>query len=139
MEIADIFVLNKADRDGADKAIVEIQSMLHLRKKSEWQPEVVKAIAIQGEGIDELADQIDKHRKFLQQKKLLTKKRRERVSRKIQSLIRHRLEEAFWDETNSNILQKQLDKMNDSQISPNRVVEQLLKNFKRKMEKHHEE
>jgi len=68
----------------------------------------------------------------------LTKKRRERASRKIQSLIRHRLEEVFWDETNSNILQKQLDKMNDSQISPNRVVEQLLKNFKRKMEKHHE-
>ncbi len=66
MEIADFFVLNKADRDGAQNAIVEIESMLHLRAPRDWNPKVLRAVASQGEGIFEIAEMISMHRKFLE-------------------------------------------------------------------------
>ena len=67
MEIADIFVINKADRDNADKAVIDIQSNLQLNnKESPWEPPVLKTIALTGDGISELIEQIDKHRCFLE-------------------------------------------------------------------------
>jgi LAO/AO transport system kinase len=67
MEIADIFVMNKADRDNADKAVIDIQSNLQLNsKESPWKPPVLKTIALTGDGISELIEQIDKHRCFLE-------------------------------------------------------------------------
>ena len=67
MEIADIFVINKADRDNADKAVIDIQSNLQLNnKESPWKPPVLKTIALTGDGISELIEQIDKHRCFLE-------------------------------------------------------------------------
>jgi LAO/AO transport system kinase len=67
MEIADIFVINKADRDNADKAVIDIQSNLQLNnKENPWKPPVLKTIALTGDGISELIEQIDKHRCFLE-------------------------------------------------------------------------
>ena len=59
-EIADIFVVNKADREGADRAVTEIQAALTLREGSEdtWQPPVLKTEATRGVGISELRDAI---------------------------------------------------------------------------------
>ena len=56
MEIADVFVVNKADRDGADRAVAEIEGMLSLRDRQpdEWRPPVVKTSAAAGDGIDDL-------------------------------------------------------------------------------------
>ena len=67
MEIADIFVMNKADRDNADNAVIDIQSNLQLNNKDRpWKPPVLKTIALTGDGISELIEQIDKHRCFLE-------------------------------------------------------------------------
>jgi LAO/AO transport system kinase len=67
MEIADIFVMNKADREGADKAVIDIQSNLQLNnKKRPWKPLVLKTVALTGEGIPELIEQIEQHRRFLE-------------------------------------------------------------------------
>jgi LAO/AO transport system kinase len=67
MEIADIFVMNKADREGADKAVIDIQSNLQLNnKKRPWKPLVLRTVALTGEGIPELIGQIEKHRCFLE-------------------------------------------------------------------------
>jgi LAO/AO transport system kinase len=67
MEIADIFVINKADRDNADKSVIDIQSNLQLNSKAiPWKPPVLKTIALTGEGISELIEQIAKHRCFLE-------------------------------------------------------------------------
>jgi len=67
MEIADIFVMNKADREGADKAVIDIQSNLQLNnKKRPWKPQVLKTVALTGEGIPELIEQIEQHRRFLE-------------------------------------------------------------------------
>jgi len=67
MEIANIFVVNKADREGADKAVIDIQSNLQLNNKEKpWKPPVLRTVALTGEGISELIGQIEQHRCFLE-------------------------------------------------------------------------
>jgi LAO/AO transport system kinase len=66
MEIADIFVVNKADRENADKAVMDIQSNLQMNKESPWKPPVLKATALTGEGIPELVEKIEEHRCFIE-------------------------------------------------------------------------
>ncbi len=63
MEIADIFVVNKSDRDGANTFIKNIIQLVHSKVASEWNIPVIKGIATKGEGVDELIAAIDKHNK----------------------------------------------------------------------------
>jgi LAO/AO transport system kinase len=67
LEIADVFVINKADRDGADGTYRDIQGMISLadRGPEEWRPRVVRAVATRGEGIDDIFTAIGKHRDWL--------------------------------------------------------------------------
>jgi LAO/AO transport system kinase len=64
MEIADIFVVNKADRDGADRTVASIESLLSLQafKPGEWRPPIVKTEATSGKGIPELVEAIERLR-----------------------------------------------------------------------------
>lgn len=67
MEIADIFVVNKADRESADKAVMDIQAMLQLNdKKTAWKQPILKTTALTGEGVPELVEKIEEHRRFLE-------------------------------------------------------------------------
>lgn len=66
MEIADVFVVNKADRDNANKTAMDIQAILQLSgKEGGWQPSVLKTVALTGEGVKELVDRLEEHRAFL--------------------------------------------------------------------------
>jgi LAO/AO transport system kinase len=76
MEIADIFVINKSDREGADRVEREIRSMQSLAIRSDkWTPPIVKAVATDGKGIPELAKAIVNYEQFLEQKDLLLRKK----------------------------------------------------------------
>ncbi|MDH5448516.1 MAG: methylmalonyl Co-A mutase-associated GTPase MeaB [Candidatus Bathyarchaeota archaeon] len=67
MEIGDIFVINKADRKNANKAVTDIQAMLQLsNEKNKWIPTIVKTIATTGEGTTQLLEKIDEHTKHLE-------------------------------------------------------------------------
>jgi LAO/AO transport system kinase len=67
LEIGDVYVVNKADRDGADTLRRELRSMLALAERSEgdWRPPIVKTIAAKGEGLDEVVAEIDRHAEWL--------------------------------------------------------------------------
>jgi LAO/AO transport system kinase len=68
MEIADIFVVNKADRENADKTVIDIQAILQLdNKERAWKPPVLKTVALTGEGIPELVKKLEEHRDYLEQ------------------------------------------------------------------------
>lgn len=68
MEIADIFVVNKADRENADKTAMDIQAMLQLGNgERDWKPPIVKTVALTGKGVRELVEKLEEHRCFLQQ------------------------------------------------------------------------
>jgi LAO/AO transport system kinase len=67
LEIGDVFVVNKADREGADRTTRELENMLEMRKAVEgsWSPKVVKTVAQRGTGVEELVDEILAHREYL--------------------------------------------------------------------------
>jgi LAO/AO transport system kinase len=67
MEIADIFVVNKADRENADKTAIDILAMLQMSsKKVRWKPPVLKTVALTGEGVPELVEKLEEHMRFLE-------------------------------------------------------------------------
>jgi LAO/AO transport system kinase len=61
MEIADVFVINKADRDGVNTFMKNIVQLVHSKPLNDWEIPVIKAIATKGEGVEELIAAIDKH------------------------------------------------------------------------------
>jgi LAO/AO transport system kinase len=88
MEIADIFVVNKADRDGADAAYRDIQGMISLgdRSAGEWRPMVLRAVASRGEGIDEIIAAVDKHQAWLADSGELDRRRRRRACAEVEAI-----------------------------------------------------
>ncbi|TMB48143.1 MAG: methylmalonyl Co-A mutase-associated GTPase MeaB [Chloroflexi bacterium] len=66
LEIASIFVVNKADIEGHARAVTELRSMLHLAPKGGWKPPIVATVAVRGEGIDELWEAVLAHRRHLE-------------------------------------------------------------------------
>jgi LAO/AO transport system kinase len=96
MEIADIFVINKSDREGADRVEREIRSMQTLSIRSDqWAPPIVKTVASEGKGISELAAAIASYEQYLRQKDLLLKKKitnwRERLIEMLRDSLFERL------------------------------------------------
>jgi LAO/AO transport system kinase len=67
LEIADVFVVNKADREGAARMKSELELMLQLRPSSGWQVPVLLVVAVDGAGVPELVDVIAQHRRYLEQ------------------------------------------------------------------------
>src|SRR5437588_1179084 len=65
-EIADIFVVNKADREGADRVKAELELNVHLRPATGWQPPVLMTQAAQDKGVDQLVGAIGKHHEYLE-------------------------------------------------------------------------
>ncbi|MPZ28851.1 MAG: methylmalonyl Co-A mutase-associated GTPase MeaB [Micromonosporaceae bacterium] len=98
LEIADVFVVNKADRDGADATYHDIQGMIGLadRAPGQWRPQVVRAVATRPSGIDEILAAIDKHRDWLRTHDQLRRRREQRAAAEIEAIVlaglRHRIE-----------------------------------------------
>jgi len=120
MEIADVFVVNKADRENAGKTLSDIQAMLQLNSKERgWKPPILKTVALTGEGVGELVDNLEEHRCFLEREDgcrrdlLRTKAETELVEalkeRVVSSIIDDLREKGKLDEVLQKILTKKLD------------------------------
>jgi len=99
MEIADVFVINKSDREGAERVEREIRAMqtLALRKDS-WTPPIVKTVASEGQGIAELAAAIAEYEKFQAKAGLAAKKRAENWRERLLEMLREELMERLLRE-----------------------------------------
>jgi LAO/AO transport system kinase len=88
LEIADVFVVNKADRDGADATHRDIQGMIALgeRGPGDWRPPVIRAVAAQGTGIDHVLAAIAKHRAWLAEHDQLQARREYRASAEVENI-----------------------------------------------------
>ncbi|WP_327680769.1 methylmalonyl Co-A mutase-associated GTPase MeaB [Kitasatospora sp. NBC_00458] len=89
LEIGDLFVVNKADRDGADATARELNHMLGLgeaREPGAWRPPIVKTVAARGEGVDEVVEALEKHRAWLDEHGELAVRRRRRAAEEIQAI-----------------------------------------------------
>jgi len=97
LEIADLFVVNKADKEGAGDAARDLKSMLRMGPKMEWTPPVVRTSTVTSQGIDELWDAIDQHRKHQESTGALEEKRRRRILDEVKSMVAFRLRERAAD------------------------------------------
>jgi LAO/AO transport system kinase len=118
MEIADIFVVNKADRQNADKSLSEIQAMLEMNtEKKGWKPSVLKTTALTGEGITELLARIEEHKEYLK-KGALEASRKDKVDAELVEAIKQKIAESMiedlkrkgeWEKLRQEILAKETD------------------------------
>ncbi|HZD18207.1 MAG TPA: methylmalonyl Co-A mutase-associated GTPase MeaB [Actinomycetota bacterium] len=91
LEVADVFVVNKADRDGAAAAVRDLTQMLRMGPELAWTPPVVSTAAAQGRGLDELWTAIEEHRGYLEASGELETGRRARLFREVEGLTAERL------------------------------------------------
>ncbi len=97
MEIGDIFVVNKSDREGSDRLALEIEMVLEMRNKSnQWHPPVIKTIATENTGIEELYSSIVEHRNFLKTSNLLNERKAKNIRHEIIELVEENLKEQMW-------------------------------------------
>ncbi len=91
LEIADLFVINKADHPGADRLASDLEAMLSLGEPRPWRPPLVKTIATDGTGVAELAAAIDRHARFLREGDGLARRRRAGLRVRFLEILRERL------------------------------------------------
>ncbi len=138
MEIADVFVVNKADREGADKMARAIEALLdmdpaaHAPAGARWRPPVLLTTASTGDGVPALAAAIDRHRAHLEATGGLTAKRRARVEQRIRHLVEERLWSAFesgaaWTEE----ARRATEEVVSGRSTPHAVARRLIEHFRR--------
>jgi LAO/AO transport system kinase len=129
MEIGDIFVINKSDREGADVLALALKTMLHLKLKEsdDWEPRVIKTVGTQNKGIEDLYQEILRYRVYLESNGKLLKKRKENLVKQINELVNSRLEVKFWTDEKKIMLDKRIDKIIERENSPYDFVEDLFK------------
>jgi LAO/AO transport system kinase len=91
LEIGDVFVVNKADRDGVPATIHDLQGMLDLAGERAWRPPVLETVATEDRGVDALLDAIQRHRAQLEGSGELAQRRERRIADEIRALVLDRL------------------------------------------------
>lgn len=133
MEIGDIFVVNKADREGADKLIAEIEMMLHLDKCSKKNPPIVKTIGTENVGIEKLWVEIDRLFSNLQNNGNLYQRRKNRIKKEIYDLFLQNWQDMFFQLTGEKKLGKEVEMVLNQEIDPYSVVNKLTEIFKKEI------
>jgi LAO/AO transport system kinase len=88
LEVGDVFIVNKADRDGADQVVRDLRGTVRLAERGpgEWRQPIVKTVAVRREGLDEVMEAIDKHRAWLERSGELDRRRLQRVRDEIEAI-----------------------------------------------------
>jgi LAO/AO transport system kinase len=129
MEIADLFVLNKSDREGADQAVGALKTILLLRvthAEGEWIPDVVKTVGTSGEGVPELAAAIDAHREHMAEHGTLETRRARRERDRVRELVEDQLRHSFWSDDRLAELERRMPLVVRRELSPLEVADALI-------------
>ncbi len=127
MEIGDLFVINKADREGAERAAYAINTALEMRApQSGWQPPVVMTVASQGSGVEEVVGRFEEHLIHLQGHAGLERRRRQRLERHLEDLVRARLWGDFRSRLSGTRWRAGVDALMRRERTPHQVAARLL-------------
>jgi len=153
MEIAELYVINKSDRPGADKLKNEVEVMLGIRRgnafvnvrphhgpgaapggkgrqtgdASEWEAPVLMTVASKGEGLPGLIAALDKHYEYLERTGKLVERRKRRLAARTRAVVNRAIRQWVWDETRAeDLLSKSLDDVAAGTRSPYEVAAEVL-------------
>ncbi|WP_407549920.1 methylmalonyl Co-A mutase-associated GTPase MeaB [Streptomyces sp. Pv4-95] len=129
LEIGDVYVVNKADRDGADATARELNHMLGLgesRAPGDWRPPIVKTVAARGEGVDEVVEALEKHRAWMEERDVLAQRRRSRAAREVETIAVTALRERIGDLSGDRRLDALAERIVAGDTDPYRAADELV-------------
>jgi LAO/AO transport system kinase len=127
LEVGDVYAVNKADRDGADRTRRELRTMLTMaeRREGAWRPPVLKTVASTGEGIDELLGELDRHAAWLDESGELTRRRTDRARREVEAIALAALRER-WGQAGGADLDALAGRVASGDLDPYSAADELV-------------
>jgi LAO/AO transport system kinase len=132
LEIGDVFVVNKADRDGADATVRDLRHMISLGDRSEpglWRPPVLKTVAAQGIGVDEVVEAIDKHWAWMEGNGALRTRRIRRAGDEIEAIALTALRRRLGGVRGGSVVEDLAADVVDGRTDPYRAADEVVAAF----------
>ena len=128
IEIADIFVINKSDREGSNRIASTLKNILHIFKKQDRkEPSVFNTVAIKNKGVSELFNGIEFFLERIDEEGILEIRKLERYRKRVFDVIQNRLETSFWSSGKHKQLIELTKNIDGTSIDPYTIAKQLLK------------
>jgi LAO/AO transport system kinase len=132
MEIGDLFVVNKADREGADRTATQIESILQLSMTTGWNPPVLKVSAEQNTGIDAVVNAIEQHRSFLAESGQLDALKERMAKLDVLEILKARLSDMMNHELDRPAVQAELNRVISRESDPYSLADSIFQQSWRK-------
>ncbi|HYU38684.1 MAG TPA: methylmalonyl Co-A mutase-associated GTPase MeaB [Acidimicrobiia bacterium] len=126
LEIADVLVVNKADRDGAADTVRDLEQMLELAGERDWRPPIVETVATDGRGIAELWRAVLDHRAYLEADGRLERRRDSRLREELRAIVFERLREGADSRCTGERFERLLAKVAARELDPYAAADELL-------------
>jgi LAO/AO transport system kinase len=132
MEIGDIFVVNKADREGAARLVVQLHMSLETKRKEQrWEYPVLSTTAITGQGVTELAEAINKHEKFVLESDLFAKNRKRQLKNELQRVLENQIRLTVQGRFDSDLdWEKLAELIYEKEETPYSLADKILKSWR---------
>jgi LAO/AO transport system kinase len=131
LEVADVFVVNKADKEGAEVVARDLRQMLHLGEARPWSVPVVKTVAERGDGMEELVERIAEHGAQLAAGGGLAERRRRRAGREVEAIALAELRAELGELGGGEALDKLAELVATGELGPYAAADQLLERVRR--------
>ncbi|HEX58702.1 MAG TPA: methylmalonyl Co-A mutase-associated GTPase MeaB [Methanomicrobia archaeon] len=133
LEIADIFVVNKADLENVDATVMALQMMLDLSDKGDWRPPIIKTVATKGVGVKELLDAIERHKAYICETDRIEKMHYKRSKVRILEIVRSKLMDKLIRELeNSGELDRIVKCVVEKKMDPYSAADEILRKLDKK-------
>jgi LAO/AO transport system kinase len=126
LEIADIFVINKADRPGAEETERDLLNMLEMSDLGDWTPPIVKTVGAKGEGVEELWARVGEHRAHIEASGELKRRREARLAEELRTIVARLLEERAYAATGTEEVEHLRQQIADRTIDPYEAAERII-------------
>ncbi|MCK6606001.1 MAG: methylmalonyl Co-A mutase-associated GTPase MeaB [Ignavibacteriaceae bacterium] len=132
MEIADFYIVNKADRPGSEQAVSAVKTILMLRAHDEhsWMPDVVKTVAHENKGIDLVYRELQRHEAHLKSNWQFSLRRENRAKERIREIVFSKIVSEIWEKSGEQVLATSLKKAIDGESSPYNIADEIIQNYK---------
>ncbi|MEF8874162.1 MAG: methylmalonyl Co-A mutase-associated GTPase MeaB [Candidatus Thermoplasmatota archaeon] len=136
LEIGDIFIVNKSDREGATNTAQELETMLEMGRSDEgWKPKIVKTVATENKNIDELAELIEAHMDHLKESGELAEVEKEKTREEFLELLREKINSYIREYAGEEEIDETVEKITNGEIDPYRAAEKLCRPLDESLDK----